>query len=66
MEIKIIFKKKRFYAGCINWGMDRLERHYINEAERFGIDLRVYTGTEMWRRNLIKKIVRIKNGNSIY
>lgn len=24
-------------------GMDRLERHYINEAEKFGFNLRVFT-----------------------
>jgi hypothetical protein len=24
-------------------GMDRLERHYMNEAQRFGIELKVFT-----------------------
>jgi hypothetical protein len=28
-------------------GMDRLERHYINEAEKSGIDLRVFTKSEV-------------------
>ncbi len=27
-------------------GMDRLERNYINEAERLGIDLKVFTKSE--------------------
>ncbi len=27
-------------------GMDRLERNYINEAEKFGVDLRVFTKPE--------------------
>lgn len=27
-------------------GMDRLERNYIDEAERLGIDLKVYTKSE--------------------
>jgi hypothetical protein len=27
-------------------GMDRLERHYIEEAEKMGIDLRVFTRQE--------------------
>ena len=27
-------------------GMDRLERHYINEAERFGVELKVFTKFE--------------------
>ena len=28
-------------------GMDRLERHYIEEAERVGIELRVFTKSEV-------------------
>jgi hypothetical protein len=27
-------------------GMDRLERYYVSEAERFGIDLKVFTRSE--------------------
>jgi poly(3-hydroxyalkanoate) synthetase len=28
-------------------GMDRLERHYIEEAERAGVDLRVFNKSEV-------------------
>ena len=34
-------------------GMDRLERHYIKETERFGIELKVFN---KWEANLSKKI----------
>ncbi|MDI7261017.1 MAG: DUF2325 domain-containing protein [Thermodesulfobacteriota bacterium] len=34
-------------------GMDRLERHYINEANRFDIQLKVFS---KWEKNLSKKI----------
>jgi hypothetical protein len=37
-------------------GMDRLERHYINEAERFGVDLKVFTKPET---NMASKIGRV-------
>ena len=40
-------------------GMDRLERHYINEAERAGVDLRIFTRSE----NNISS--RIKNVDAI-
>ncbi len=34
-------------------GMDRLERHYIEEAEKIGVDLRVFTRQEA---NIASKI----------
>lgn len=34
-------------------GMDRLERHYREEANRFDIDLKVFS---QWRKNLSKKL----------
>ncbi len=34
-------------------GMDRLKRHYLKEAERFGVDLKVFS---RWETNLSKKI----------
>lgn len=37
-------------------GMDRLERDYINEAEKFGIRLKVYTNPET---NFISKIKNV-------
>lgn len=37
-------------------GMDRLERNYMNEAERFGIDLRVFTKPE---NNMAPKIKNV-------
>jgi hypothetical protein len=37
-------------------GMDRLERHYMNEAERFGIDLRVFTKPENNTASKIKNV----------
>jgi hypothetical protein len=43
-------------AMCIGLigGMDRLERHYVKEAEREGIELRVFS---RWAVNLSKKII---------
>lgn len=40
-------------------GMDRLERHYINEAARFGIDLRVFT------KPRANTMLRIKNVDAL-
>ena len=37
-------------------GMDRLERHYINEAERFGIDLKVFNKSEIGITPKIKNV----------
>ncbi len=37
-------------------GMDRLERQYINEAERFGIDLKVFTKPEAGIASKIKNV----------
>ena len=37
-------------------GMDRLERHYINEAERFGVELKVFTKFEV---NIALKIKNV-------
>lgn len=37
-------------------GMDRLERNYINEAERAGIDLRVFTKSETGIDSKIKNV----------
>ncbi len=37
-------------------GMDRLERHYISEAERMGIDLKVYTKSETGIASKIKNV----------
>ena len=37
-------------------GMDRLERHYMNEAERFGIDLKVFTKSETGIMSKIKNM----------
>jgi len=40
-------------------GMDRLERHYIDEAARFGIDLRVFTNPRA------STALRIKNVDAL-
>lgn len=37
-------------------GMDRLKRDYVNEAKRFGIDLRVYTRSE---KGLTSKVMNV-------
>ncbi len=37
-------------------GMDRLERQYINEAERVGVDIKVFTKPEA---NMASKIGRV-------
>ncbi|HIC91932.1 MAG TPA: DUF2325 domain-containing protein [Syntrophaceae bacterium] len=37
-------------------GMDRLERHYIAEAERFGIDLKVFTKPKTEMPSKIKNV----------
>jgi len=37
-------------------GMDRLERNYINEAERIGVDLKVYTKSETGIASKIKNV----------
>ena len=37
-------------------GMDRLERHYISEADKFGIDLRVFTKSESQITSKIKNM----------
>ena len=37
-------------------GMDRLKRHYMNEAERLGITLKVFTKSET---EITKKINRV-------
>jgi hypothetical protein len=37
-------------------GMDRLERNYISEAERLGIDLKVYTRSETGIASKIKNV----------
>ncbi len=34
-------------------GMDRLERHYIKEADRIGVHLKVFS---QWEKNLSRKI----------
>ena len=37
-------------------GMDRLERHYISEAEKFGIELRVFAKSESQIASKIKNM----------
>jgi hypothetical protein len=37
-------------------GMDRLERNYIDEAERLGIDLKVYTKSETGIASKVKNV----------
>ena len=37
-------------------GMDRLERHYMNEAKRCGIDLKVFTSPETRMTSKIKDV----------
>lgn len=37
-------------------GMDRLERNYISEAQRLGIDLKVYTKSETGIASKIKNV----------
>ena len=37
-------------------GMDRLERNYISEAERMGVDLKVYTKSETGIASKIKNV----------
>lgn len=37
-------------------GMDRLERDYINEAEKFGIKLKVYTKAQKGMSSKIKDV----------
>jgi len=37
-------------------GMDRLERNYMNEAEKFGIDLRVFTKSESCVASKVKNV----------
>ncbi len=37
-------------------GMDRLERHYMNEAKRFGIDLKVFNKSETGIASKIKNV----------
>ena len=37
-------------------GMDRLERHYRDEAEKFGIDLRVFTKPETEMSSKIRQV----------
>ena len=37
-------------------GMDRLERHYISEAEKFGISLKVFTKSEAEIKSKIKNM----------
>lgn len=37
-------------------GMDRLERHYMDEAEKFGIDLKVFTKLETEMASKIKNV----------
>lgn len=37
-------------------GMDRLERHYIREAERFCVNLRVFTKSETGMGSKIKNV----------
>ena len=37
-------------------GMDGLERHYISEAEKFGIELRVFTKSESQIASKIKNM----------
>ncbi len=36
-------------------GMDRLERYYINEADKFGIDLKVFNTCEIGIASKLKK-----------
>lgn len=42
-------------------GMDRLTRHYINEARQFGIDLKVFTNHKTGRRKagILSKIKKV-------
>lgn len=40
-------------------GMDRLERHYISEAEKFGIDLKVFTKSEPQITSKIKNMAAL-------
>ena len=37
-------------------GMDRLERQYMDEAEKFGIDLKVFTKPEKGMTSKIKNV----------
>ncbi len=37
-------------------GMDRLERNYINEAEKMGIDLKVYTKSEIGIASKVRNV----------
>lgn len=37
-------------------GMDRLERQYLEEAEKFGIDLRVFTSSETRMHSKIRNV----------
>lgn len=37
-------------------GMDRLERHYTNEAEKFGIELKVFTRSEAGIASKVKHV----------
>ncbi|MDA3834192.1 MAG: DUF2325 domain-containing protein [Spirochaetales bacterium] len=37
-------------------GMDRLQRHYINEAQKFGIDLKVFSKSE---NGILEKIKNV-------
>lgn len=37
-------------------GMDRLERHYISEAEKFGINLTVFNGLETGLKAKIENV----------
>ena len=37
-------------------GMDRLERNYINEAQRLGVELKVYTKSETGIASKIKHV----------
>lgn len=37
-------------------GMDRLERNYISEAEKFGVDLKVFTKSESEMASKIRNV----------
>ncbi len=37
-------------------GMDRLERHYMDEAEKLGIDLRVFNRSEAGMASKVKNV----------
>jgi len=46
LKTNIITKKRGYVCIAVIGGMDRLERHYRKEAERSGIELRVFNRSE--------------------